>query len=113
MVLMKFNEFSRFNNTEHIIVDGKETIGTWNKPSWLRELPDDKFIRTFNVNSALEGRPDIIANRVYGTPLLAWVLIAFNATHYSDGGARVGLNWPRAGMLIRYPSDSIVFPEIT
>lgn len=102
---MRLDEFSRFKRTPPTIVDGKETYGRWVKFSFLKIRPAEEFINVFQVTSALEGRPDLISQRVYGTPLLDWVLIAFN-------GVRDPLNWPRAGDIIEYPSDLIVLPEL-
>lgn len=104
-------EYSRLKTTDEIIVDGKETLGAWDRPSFLVEKPSDEFIATFTVSSALEGRPDLISNQVYGTPLLDWVIISFNAV-YNDNGARDVLNWPKSGDIITYPVDSVVFPEV-
>lgn len=102
---MKLDEFSRFKRTPPVIVEGKETYGRWVMPGFLKTRPDESFIRVFQVTSALEGRPDLISFQVYSTPLLDWVLIAFN-------GVRDPLNWPRAGEMIEYPSDVIVLPEL-
>lgn len=98
-------QLSRFKNTERIIVDGAETYGTWNQPLFLTKRPSDDKIGVFRVTSAAEGRPDLIANEVYGTPLLDWVIISFN-------GVRDTMNWPRAGDTIEYPLDSVVLPEL-
>jgi len=105
-------EFSRFTKTNKIIVDGKETYGSWQTQSWLKEKPDDAYILVFRVNNLFEGRPDLISNQVYGTPFLDWVLISFNHKYYDNEADQV-LNWPKAGSIIRYPSEIIVFPEIS
>jgi len=96
---------SRFTNTELILEDGVETFGTWTMPSYLIERPVDDHIKKFKVTSALEGRPDLIANQVYDNPHLAWVIIAFN-------GTRDVLNWPRAGDTIEYPISRLVITEL-
>jgi len=101
----KADDFSRFSKSELIIVDGKETYGAWAQFKFLKTRPAEDLIKVFQVTSVTEGRPDLIANQVYGTPLLDWVLIAFN-------NVRDTLNWPMAGSLIEYPVDSIVLPEI-
>lgn len=100
-----FDEFSRYRFTELVIFDGNETLGAWTQPSFLLDRPTEDQIGVFRVTSAVEGRPDLIANQLYGSPLLDWVLISFN-------NARQGLNWPRAGSAIEYPLKSIVIPEI-
>ena len=102
---MALDEFSRFSRTAPTIIDGKETYGRWVQPSFLLNRPSDENIGIFRVTNALEGRPDLISNQVYGTPLLDWVLIAFN-------GVRDPLNWPRAGDSIEYPLDTVVLPTL-
>jgi hypothetical protein len=102
---MDLDTFSRFKKTPPIIVEGKETYGRWVSFSFLKERPDEENIGVFRVTSALEGRPDLISNQIYSTPLLDWVLIAFNKV-------RDPLNWPRTGDMIEYPVDAIVLPEL-
>lgn len=99
------DSFSRFKKTPPTIVDGKETYGRWVDFQFLRERPDEEFIKVFQVTNPVEGRPDLISQAVYGTPLLDWVLIAFNKV-------RDPFNWPRAGEAIEYPADVIVLPEL-
>jgi len=103
--VMVIDDFSRFKNTESIIVDGKETFGRWKQFSFLTERPSDELIGVFQVTSATEGRPDLISLAVYGTVYLDWVIIAFNKVYET-------LNWPRAGDAIEYPFDTVVFPEL-
>ena len=102
---MTLDDFSRFRQTQLVIFDGKETYGRWRPLSIFSRRPSDDQIDVFSVTSALEGRPDLISNAVYGTPYLDWVLIAFNKV-------RDPLNWPRAGDVIEYPLDSVVLPEL-
>lgn len=87
------------------IVDGVETVGTWNMPTYLVERPDNSMIYKYYVSSAVEGRPDLIANFVYGTPLLDWVIIAFNNPNDI-------LNWPMAGETIEYPHQDLVMSQL-
>jgi len=103
--MAEFDQFSRFNQSTPIIVDGVETFGTWTEPSFIRTRPEEDQIGVFRVTSAIKGRPDLISNQLYGTPLLDWVLISFN-------NARRALNWPKAGDSIEYPLDTIVLPEL-
>lgn len=103
--MAELDQFSRLQQTEPIIVDGVETFGVWTQPSFLKKRPQEDQIGVFRVSSALEGRPDLIANELYGTPLLDWVLISFN-------NARRSLNWPRTGDQIEYPLDTVVLPEL-
>lgn len=103
--MAKFATNSRYHKTDKIIVDGIETVGTWNQPSYLVERPSDDYILKYSVNNVVEGRPDLIAAQVYGSPLLDWVLIAFNSP------AEV-LNWPTAGTTIDYPTPDLVFSQL-
>lgn len=98
-------DYSRFAKTEKIILDGSETYGKWVEFSFLKQRPNDDDIGVFRVTSATAGRPDLIANAIYGTPLLDWVLISFN-------NARGALNWPKAGDSIEYPEERVVVPEV-
>jgi hypothetical protein len=104
--MAKLDDFSRFFQTEAVIVDGNETFGAWKPPSFVKVRPAEDKIRRFRVISDTEGRPDKIAYVLYGTPLLDWVLISFNKV-------RDPLNWPKAGDIIEYPIESIVFPLIS
>lgn len=96
--------YSRFKNTESLIFDGVETFGVWNQPNFMANV-DDRFVINFPVSSEFEGRPDLISLRFYGTTLLDWVVIGFNAP-------RDVFNWPRAGVTIRIPSRNVVMPGI-
>lgn len=98
------DQFSRLGQTQQIIFNGVETFGIWKQPSFLKERPSEANIGVFRVNTQTEGRPDLIANELYGTPLLDWVLISFNKVR--------SLNWPRAGDSIEYPLDVVVLPEL-
>ena len=63
------------------------------------------MIGVYQVTSETEGRPDLIANAVYGNPQLDWILIAFSNVYDT-------LNWPRAGDFIEYPLDVVVLPQL-
>ena len=106
--MAQLSAFSRFVNTELTIVDGNETYGKWNAPSWLAVKPEERFILNFRVDGRFEGRPDLISNEVYGNIKLDWVLVAFNAIHYNDLNARNILNWPRSGDVIKYPDINVI-----
>lgn len=103
--MIKLDSFSRFKKTDMIIVDGHETFGRWTMFNFLKERPPEDKIRVYNVTADSEGRPDRISNEIYNTPLLDWVLIAFN-------NVRDPLNWPKSGITIEYPVDTIVLPEL-
>lgn len=100
--MSEFDFSSRFRNTNLTIVEDHETVGVWNQPSYLVERPAESFISKFYVNNAYEGRPDLIANQMYGNPKLDWVIIAFNNPPEL-------LNWPRAGDLIEIVDPSLVY----
>jgi hypothetical protein len=102
---MELDEFSRFGKTPLIIFENEETFGRWKPLSLLLHRPDDEFIGIFQVTSAVEGKPHNISNAIYGTSLLDWVLIAFN-------NVRDPFGWPRAGDVIEYPLEEILFPEL-
>jgi hypothetical protein len=97
---------SRFNDTETTVHDGAVTLGPWVMPEFLQgNLPDDQVGR-YAVPPEFAGRPGSIANVLYGSSNLYWVLIAFN------NPAEV-LNWPRANEIIRYPLENIVMTQLT
>jgi|CXWL01.1.fsa_nt_gi hypothetical protein len=104
--------YSRFTLTDDLIVENQESLGIWQQYSWLKKRPSDEFIGALVIQNQFEGRPDQLAYQIYGSPLLYWVLIAFNAIHNNDKLAMLGLNWPKSGQIIIYPLDIIVFPEV-
>jgi hypothetical protein len=103
--MSQLNSLSRFRTTPPLIYNGMVTYGRWKLPSFLVNRPANNLIGIFRVTPAVEGRPDLISNQVYGTPQLDWVLIAFN-------NVRETLNWPKAGDTIEYPVDTVVLPEL-
>lgn len=111
MVLIVLSEYSRFSQTDKVVVDGQETFGVWRQPSWLRQKPEDKYISSYVVPHHQAGRPDNIAHELYGSSLLAWVIVSFNAQHGDSAAANV-LNWPPAGAVIQYPAESLIFQEL-
>jgi hypothetical protein len=102
---MELDDYSRFTKTEKVIVDGNETFGRWSSYTFLTEQLPSYEIGNYKVGPSTENRPDMISNVIYGTPLLDWVLIAFNQV--TDV-----LNWPKSGTIIKYPVESVVMPEI-
>ena len=96
---------SRFRFSQPIIVNGVETYGKWTPPPFMVDGVDPSKVQSFLVTNGVEGRPDLIANTVYGDPRLDWVIIAFN-------NPLDVLNWPKVGQLIRYPLASVVLPQI-
>lgn len=100
-----FGYRSRYRTTPAMLFDGVETMGVWGQPSYLRQRPSQNLIRKYYVTSAVEGRPDLIANSVYGSPELGWVVIAFNRPSEI-------LNWPRAGDVIEIVDRQLVYGEL-
>jgi len=98
----------RYDNTPDIVYRGVETKGIWELYPWLQTRLSDTDILTFKVTSQNAGRPDLIAQGVYGNSQLYWVITSFNNRWYNDAGARNVLGWPYAGSVIYYPSSSVV-----
>jgi len=67
--------------------------------------PNDKYIHKYIVPSSQQGRPDLIADAVYGLDSLDWVLITFNNVINVFG-------WPKSGEIISWPDSSIVIPSL-
>jgi hypothetical protein len=95
---IKLDPGSRFQFTPTVLATTPtgeivETFGVWKKPSFLKTRPNEDVIGKFQVTTAEAGKPDIIATRLYGSPYLDWIIIAFNKT--TDV-----LNWPQPGAII-------------
>jgi len=99
---MELSAYSRFAKTDSVLFDGQETVGRWNNPI-TAVLIDNTVI--YQVDNAHEGRPDLIADELYGISTYDWLLIAIN--HVTDA-----LNWPRAGDAIRVPVSEVVVSEL-
>jgi hypothetical protein len=103
---IQVDNLSRLRFADPIIIDGKETFGLWNRPSWMNiDNVEDKDVQNFVVNQETAGRPDLISNQVYGTPLLEWVVIMFNNPTNT-------LGFPKTGTTIRLPKPTLVFSNI-
>lgn len=101
---------SRLQFTDIILSDvagvGKvEMYGPWVLPNFLKTRPSNDNIGRFYVTADFEGRPDRVAESIYGSSQLEWVIIAFN-------NALDVLNWPTAGLIIEYPLSNVVFSEL-
>ena len=96
------SELSRFYNTSVVVKDGIETFGLWGRPKFLvKENLDENQIIKVSINSLMAGRPDIIAQRFYGTALLEWVVVMFNRPLNT-------LGWPQLGTVIEIPIKEVV-----
>lgn len=98
--------FSRFRFTDPVIFNGKDTFPLPTKPSFLDKstLRENEIIRR-TVTSKTQGRPDLIANDVYGTSFLFWVPILFNKPEEPIG-------WPPTGLVIELPIPRKVLAEL-
>lgn len=97
--------FSRFFGTDTTIFHDEEIYGKWNPPEIVKNNKNDSRTYVLVVDKSLEGRPDLISDRYYGTTKLDWLIIAFN-------NARQALNWPRVGEVIRVPHEDIATEEL-
>lgn len=99
---MQTDNLSRFKTTEPITIDQKETYGLWDPPTYtnLTQLNTNQII-TIKIDQSLAGRPDLIANKHYGTPLLEWVIIMSNKPQNP-------LGWPKTGQTIKIPNRTLI-----
>jgi hypothetical protein len=99
---IKLDSTSRFTQTEPVIHNGREAFGLWKRPDALNpDMIDEDSIVMFPIDQRLAGRPDIIAQEQYGTPLLEWIIIMFNKPLNP-------LGWPKVGTVIRMPRRDVV-----
>jgi hypothetical protein len=99
---IELSSFSRFQGSQPIVRNGKETFGLWVRSQAVNPAQlDQNKIQTIKIDQRLAGRPDIIANDLYGSPLLEWVVIMFNRPQNP-------LGWPPAGIIIRMPTRDVV-----
>jgi len=98
-------ETSRFKSTPNIIFDGVITKSSWQKLTILKSEPDPADYTTYTVKSIMEGRPDLISDDVYRTPMLDWVIITYNR-------ANEVFNWPKTGQIIKIPKQELFMPEL-
>lgn len=100
-----FGDYSRYRKSQLTLVDGVVTVGSWQRPTWAVTRPDAQKIHKYKVPSNYEGRPDLIALELYNSDRLDWVLLAFNNVIDVFG-------WPKAGTVLEYPDESVVFPTL-
>ncbi len=93
---------SRFKLTEPVLTrDGKETFGVMTKFKFF----DTKQYITIAIDARLAHRPDLIADKYYGSPSFFWVPLMYN-------NVRNPFQWPKIGDVIRLPVNSVVTPEL-
>jgi len=102
MTDIRIDALSRFTKTEMVVKDGIDTFGLWTRPEFLKkENLQEKDIITLSIDQKFAGRPDLIADVYYKTPLLEWIVIMFNRPLNTMG-------WPKAGTVIQIPSPIAV-----
>ena len=97
---------SRFNLSTPIIFNGVETFGLLTQFPFLDPnnlQPAD--IVTLTITPDLAGKPWAIANQLYNSPVLDWVIVLFNKPLNPVG-------WPKNGTVIKAPSNSVVLPLV-
>jgi len=100
-----FGSTSRFKLTDLINFRGNIVPGLMTRFDFLDNLSNDETINV-EVLGPMAGRPDLISNRLYGTPDYKWILIMLNnVTNPFDG-------WPKAGTTIKAPTNQAVWREL-
>jgi hypothetical protein len=98
--------YSRFRLSQPIINGGIETFGLLKKFPFLdpNNLNQDDVI-TVNITHEFAGKPWAIANSIYNSPVLDWVIVLFNKPLNP-------VNWPHIGSVIKAPVARIVLPNV-
>ena len=95
------NSFSRFRDTEPILVQNNTTFGLWVRPNFLQPgFLGQSDIINIKVDQSRAGRPDLISLDLYGTDEFDWIIIMFNRP--------LTLNWPQVGIIIQAPTKDAV-----
>jgi hypothetical protein len=109
---IQLDSFSRFKDTQPIITDAPvpggrvETFGLWKPPKFLTmPLDPQNDVMRIQVDARRAGRPDLIADDIYGSPSYYWVLITFNQPD------RI-LGWPQNGLVIQAPVAQVVLGNL-
>jgi len=89
---------SRFRHTQRIIYDNKNTFGLWEAPAIFDKLSVNDIVE-YVVESGYEGRPDLIAQKFYGSPNYYWILVMFNKPIDTIG-------WPPKKSVIKIPAKA-------
>lgn len=62
-------------------------------------------IMTIKITNDIAGRPDLIAEKIYDTRFLDWVIIMYNKPLNTIG-------WPKVGTTIQTPTKSTVLRNL-
>jgi hypothetical protein len=97
---------SRFLLSNPIIHNGVEAFGIMTKHFFLDQnnLKDDQII-SVEITPDLAGKPWAVANKLYNSPVLDWVIVLFNRPINP-------VNWPYIGTVIKAPIESVVVPNV-
>lgn len=99
-----YKSTSRFKITPIITYDNNIMPSMMKKFDFLKNLDEDQIL-SIAIDGTRAGRPDLIANDLYGTSLYKWVLILFN-------NVTNPLNWPENGTVIKAPTNDAVWGEL-
>lgn len=97
---------SRFLLSNPVIHNNVETFGLMAKHFFLdpKNLRDDQ-INSFEVTPEFAGKPWAIADKLYNSPVLDWVIVLFNKPINP-------VNWPVVGTVIKVPVEDVVIPNV-
>ena len=103
---MAQNQQSRFGISDPIIVDGASTYGMLTKYPFLTPANlTQEQVTKLTITPDLAGRPDLIAQKLYNSPVLDWVVVLYNKPLNPVG-------WPANGAVINAPLASVVLPAL-
>lgn len=99
------NHKSRFNGYNPITFKGQTTFGFYFRPAFLEKGYTSNQVGYHTVDITEEGRPDRIAEKLYGSAEYEWVLLLLNDVSET-------LTWPTSGQLIKYLSRQYVLANV-
>jgi len=100
-----FSSTSRFKLTPIISFNGNIMPAMMKRFDFLDDTSSGQLLN-ISITGVMAGRPDLISERLYGTPEYKWVLLLYNnVTNPFDG-------WPKAGTTIQAPTNAAVWREL-
>jgi hypothetical protein len=97
---------SRFNLSTPIMFNGVETFGLLTQFPFLDPNNlEPSQIQNITITPDLAGKPWAIANKLYNSPVLDWVIVLFNKPLNPVG-------WPKNGTVIKAPVVTVVLPLV-